>query len=294
VSILNPKTICIAGFIIKLCSEYQEGFLLEEGFIPFLINHNSNDFDVSIISVIGIPEDLLMTDNLLFEAKNEQQKFFSIYQQGESYKFIVYNQQLDNNEIQQVAILNQDLNNWIVYSAKSENNELVYPILYPLGPLVMYYLTVKYDAIMIHASGVFDGQHGRIFSGVSGTGKSTISFLWQKNGSLIINDDRLIIRKENDDYFIYNTPMFYADIPKRTQLHSVNLIHHASRNNAIRLNGAMAVSQLMAFCIQHSYNNVFLEHHLEFLSGLCAQLPVYDLGFLPDETIIDFIKTHAH
>ena len=86
--------------------------------------------------------------------------------------------------------------------------------------------------------------------------------------------------------------MFYSDQPKRTPLHSINLIKHAKENSIHQISGVQAVSRVMAFCIQHSYNAKYLEHHLDFISGLCNHIKVYDVGFLPDENIIDFIKSH--
>ncbi len=289
---MNSKIICIAGFNIRLQSEKADNIALEESFLPFVLTNDSKSIDLLINTINGIPPELMNDENLLFEAKDQQQKYFSIYQHEQSYKFIVYNQRADN-EIQQIALLNKNFSEWIIYKNSHEENNVVYPLSYPMGPLVFYYLTVKYNAIMIHASGVFDGEKGRIFTGFSGAGKTTMAYLWQKSGNRIINDDRLIIRKENADYFMYNTPMFYTDISKKTLLNSINLIYHAPDNIVARLNGAKAVSRIMAFCIQHGYNNRFIEHHLEFLSELCSYLPVYEVGFLPDEKIVNYIKTYA-
>ena len=47
---------------------------------------------------------------------------------------------------------------------------------------------------------------------------------------MIINDDRLIIRKKNNSYSIYNTPMNYIDVPKEKNLDAIYLIKHAREN----------------------------------------------------------------
>lgn len=281
--------ISVGGFDIRLQSESFKNITLEGGYIPFINKSPVESYNVLIRSFAEIPEELFESEKIIFEARNEDQLFFSIYQHDNDFKFVVYNQQAPGT-IQQIAILKNDLSEWLVYSANTD--QPVYPLLYPLGPLVLYYLTVKYEAIMIHASGIFDGTKGRIFTGFSGAGKSTMAGLWQNNGNLIVNDDRLIIRKEMDGYFMYNTPMFYRDIPKRTPLHSINLIRHATTNSMNKIGGVHAVSRVMAFCIQHSYNAVFLEHHLDFISGLCNTINIYDVGFLPDKKIVDYILTH--
>ena len=287
---MKSQFISVAGFKIKVQSECDADIAFEEGYTPFFISDNSGNTDVTVNAIEGIPSELLATDNLLFEAKNLEQDFFSIYKFNDSYKIIIYDQQ-NNGVVQQIAILNNDLTEWDVYCKKVENR--IYPLLYPFGPFVLYYLTVKFDAIMILSSGVFDNDKGRIFSGFSGVGKSTMAGIWQSTGNTIINDDRLIIRKNNDGYTMYNTPMFYIDNPKEAPVNSIHLIHHSAKNTLSKINGAMAVSRIMAHCIQHVYDSNFIKHHLDFLSQLCNSISVYDIGFMPDIDIIDFIKKNA-
>ena len=289
---MNTITLFIAGFKIKLQSEADIKISLEEGYLPFVSTDNKGEADVCIYIKKHLPVKYLNKKDLIFEAKENEQKFYSIYRENQYYKFIIYKQD-KKNEIQQIAFLDESLTKWTIYAEPSVNDKTIYPFLYPLGPLVLYYLTVKFEAIMIHASGVYDGEKGWLFAGFSGAGKSTMADLWLKSGSSVINDDRLIIRNTEKGYIMYNTPMFYNDLPKETDLNSINIIKHAGKNTIKKLNGAKAVSQLMACCIQHDYNSNFIEHHLQFISNLCDNIPVYELGFLPDKKIIDFIKTHA-
>lgn len=289
---MNSKTLSIAGFTIRLKAADEKLILIEESYLPFILTRKHISSDVIATSNKGIPEDLLQQTDLLFEAKNDQQKLFSIHDHSNSYRFIIYDQQAAG-EVQQVALLDKDLSEWEFFSRQTDTKEEIFPLLYPMVPLVLYYLTLKSEAVMLHASGVFDGDKGRLFTGFSGAGKSTMAYLWQKAGAKIINDDMLIVRKEKGNYVMYNTPMPYVDIPKKAKLDSAYLIKHAQNNGIKKLSGASAVSRLMAFCVQHNYNALFIEHHLNFLSDLCNKIPVYETGFLPDLSIVDFIKTHA-
>jgi hypothetical protein len=92
---------------------------------------------------------------------------------------------------------------------------------------------------------------------------------------------------------MHNTPMYYVDIPKEKPLHSIYLICHSRENIINKLSGATAVSRLMAYCIQHGYNSIILQHHLEFLTQLCSKVSIYEVGFKPDTEIVDLIKGHA-
>ncbi len=163
------------------------------------------------------------------------------------------------------------------------------PLEYPLDGLILYYLTVLSGDIMIHASGINHQGKGYIFSGVSGKGKTTMSRLWSDAGAQIIHDDRLIIRHKEGMYRIYNTPVYDNEQPWQSPLHRIYIIEHASKNFSTRVNGAAAVSLVMANCIQQNWGPEIIERLLESVSAMCEEIPVFRLGFLPDQSIIEYI-----
>ena len=279
-------TLSIAGFSIKLFSD--KVITLEEGYLPFVLNQDTEAPDVTIECTFGFTAIPFELNNPVFEAKNELQKFYSIYRTGTGLGFILYNQQ-SIDKIQQIAELDNTFTHWKVYSSLEPDGSLM-PLKYPLGPIIMYYLTVNSLAVLIHASCIFDGLNGRIFTGFSGNGKSTMSKIWADEGNLVINDDRLIIRKCEDGFVVYNTPMYYSDRPKKTLLDAIYLISHSPVNKIKKQSGAMAISKVMAFCIQNNYDKEYIHNHLNFLSDLCTHVPVYELGFVPDKDVINFVR----
>jgi hypothetical protein len=280
---VNQLNLCIADFNILIKS--QQPVNLEEGYLPFVKEPVENP-DLTINCYTGIPEYQFKNEDLLFEASNDIQKFYSIYQTDEGYGFLMFNQ-MKINEIQQLAYLSKDLDEWKLYTHEDEK----YPLRYPCGPIMLHYLTLRNEAVMMHASCAFDGEKGRMFSGFSGVGKSTMSKLWAGEGSTIINDDRLIIRrKEDGTYVVHNTPMYYYDIPKSAPLDGIYLISHAPLNRINLIEGAMAVSRVMAFSIQNNFNQEFILKRLNFFSDMCAVVPVFDLGFTPYPEVVYFIR----
>jgi len=280
----NSTCLLIAEFLIHIVS--TDEIELEEGYLPFVVRNQSGNADITIQCMEGLPTFQFEKEKLVFEAKNEEQKFYSIYRNGEELGFAIYNQQ-DKDEIQQIALLDEDFINWKVYSDNSKSK--IAALKYPLGPIIMHYMTLKSDAVMMHASCAYDGSKARIFTGFSGAGKSTMSKLWSEAGNGIVNDDRLIIRKRDSGYIVYNTPMYYADIPKSAPLNSIFLISHSPINKIKKLTGAMAVSKVMAFSIQNNYDKQFIQSRLDFFSDLCSNVAVYELGFVPDESVVHFI-----
>lgn len=282
------QNLVIADFRISLYSEWD--IALEEGYLPFLVQENKPAADITIQCFSGLPATPFREDELVFEAKNDDQKFYDVFRIGENLGFIIYNQQT-KNEIQQVAFLDETFLQWKIFSEASPDNGL-FPLKYPMGPIIMHYMTLKSDAVMMHASCAFDSVKARIFTGFSGAGKSTISKLWADEGNLIINDDRIIIRKHENGFLVYNTPMYYKDIPKKAPLSSIYLISHSPQNKLKKLNGAMAVSKVMAFSIQNNFDRQLIQNRLALFSDLCSDVSVYELGFVPDKSVVNFVLTH--
>ncbi len=274
----------IAEYLIELNSEMP--FELEDGYQPFLAGDDNREADIRIQCYKGIPEKLYNADNLVFEAENEEQKYYSIYKTGDDLLFVVHSQQ-KKDTIQQIAILDKSFKNWKVYT--NSDDESFLPLKYPLGPIVMNYMTLFSEAVMMHASCAFDGEKARIFTGFSGAGKSTMSKIWSEARNRIINDDRLIVRKQGDNYFVYNTPMYYVDISKKAPLSAVYLISHSPVNKIKKLTGVTAMTRMMAFSIQNNFDKQYIQTRLNLFTDLCSKIPVYDLGFVPDSSVVKFI-----
>ena len=163
------------------------------------------------------------------------------------------------------------------------------PMEYPLDALILYYLTIIFGDVMIHASGVNNAGKGYLFSGVSGKGKTTLARLWFKTGAAVINDDRLIIRKRGAQYLMYNTPVYTNDEPRESPVSKIFIIEHASENRQVRLTGAAAVSRVMANCIQQNWNREIIARLMGTVSIMCSTVPVSQLFFRPDRRIIEYL-----
>ncbi len=83
---------------------------------------------------------------------------------------------------------------------------------YILSSSVFNRKIINFNAIMLHSSSIKFKGYGIAFSANSGTGKSTHTSTWynyfkDKNEKVeFINDDKPIIRKINDKYYIFGSP----------------------------------------------------------------------------------------
>ena len=278
----------IADFTIRLFGDAV--IYMDEGYAPFLKDVNDLVPDMHVECISGIPANLFDDCETLFEAKSDLQRFYTVVKYGHGLGFKLYNQQT-RDEIQQLAILDETNKHWKIFSEPMEDGQL-HPMKYPMGPIMLYYLVVNNNAIMIHASGVFDGNKGRIFTGFSGTGKSTMAEQWKSCRSSIVNDDRMIIRKGADGFYMHNTPMYYFDLPKSAPVNAIHLIRHFPENITQRITGAKAVSKVMAFCIQNNFDKQFIQNYIGFISELCESVGIYETGFVPDHSIVRYLQTH--
>jgi len=165
------------------------------------------------------------------------------------------------------------------------------PFIYPLGILVFIYLALFNNGLVIHASGVQDGEKGYLFTGLSGIGKSTMARLWQEKGAVIINDDRLAVMPDDNGFSIHNTPMpYYQDYPKSSRLNGIFLLKQSKENYCQPLKGASAMMRVMANCMQHFHTADLVQQHLSIVESIAFKIPVFELGFKPDTDIVDLIR----
>lgn len=169
------------------------------------------------------------------------------------------------------------------------DDDKIDPFEYPLDGLILYYLTVIHGDIMIHASGINMNGRGYLFSGVSGKGKSTMARLWEESGAIVIHDDRLIIRKTEKGYKMYNTPVYNNDVPQESSLDKIFLIEHGMDNRYTPIKGALAISQVMTNCIQHNWGHDIIARLLGSVSIMCSTVPTVKLSFKPDKSVINLI-----
>ncbi len=297
----NQYQLKIADYIIDVCSLDDSIKLIIPDYLADFITNTNEKANVNIQICNFIPE-FFNNNNVVFDAakeKNTNYSNFSLYNwcicETNARKFIKIYKHENYKSPEIIVEFDRKAKQWDMYYEKgniSISNNEVNPFIYPLGPLILYYINTFNDGIMIHSSGVLDNNKGYLFSGVSGIGKTTISKIWNNEEALIINDDRLVIRKKDNNYFMFNTPMNYKDIPKIAPLNYIFLLKQSPKNYSKKIKGTEAIARLMANCIQHNYNADLINSLISACSEICQSLPVYELGFIPDRNIVHFIRNN--
>ena len=165
---------------------------------------------------------------------------------------------------------------------------------YPLGEVLIINLLAQRRGVLLHACGVSDRGRGILFAGTAGAGKSTLATLWEgREGVTRLSDDRVIVRKREGRFWVYGTP-WHGDArvasPDAVPLERIFIIQHADENRATPLSPLDAASLLLVRSFPTIWDAQGMAFTLELLGELSQAVPCYELGFVPDKRILDFVR----
>ncbi len=195
-----------------------------------------------------------------------------------------------------VGDFSPDYHSGEIYVSQSvrEAGKYVFPFSHPLGGLLVSSLLGTGYGIMLHSCGVVDNGRGIVFAGTSGAGKSTTARLWDAHaGVRVLNDDHTIVRRIDGEYRVYGTPwhgkggMALAD---DAPLKHVFILNHAAVNRVTPLTPAQAAAALLVRAFPALWSTPAMDFTLAFLDELCQAIPCYELGFVPDQSAVEYVR----
>ncbi len=150
-----------------------------------------------------------------------------------------------------------------------------------------------HDGLVIHGSAIACENKGIIFSGPSGTGKSTQSGLWRKyKKAELINDDRPAIRVIDGSSYVFGT-MWNGSSKKYTNrsapLAAIVLLQQNKENIIERLSADEAVKRLMPRSFLPYNNEENMGRALKNLEKIVSVTPVYLLKCRPDREAVELL-----
>ncbi|MFH0798811.1 MAG: hypothetical protein V2A66_01375 [Pseudomonadota bacterium] len=166
-----------------------------------------------------------------------------------------------------------------------------------LQVLLINYMAQRDIGIIAHAAALRDAICGGvIFAGKSQSGKSTTARIWRENsGAKILNDDRVIVRREGGGYRMHNSPWrgSYNDYPMlrmSAPIDKVFFIHPARKNTVRRPAPGESFNMLFPAIFPPFWDKCGLEKTVSFCHELVERLPCYRLGFVKDKRVIEFVR----
>jgi hypothetical protein len=168
------------------------------------------------------------------------------------------------------------------------------PLGYPLNQILMILLLARGKGIVFHACGVDDGGAGYLFLGLSGHGKSTMAKLWFENQAIVLNDDRIVVREKDGEFWMYGTP-WHGDFrelsPNGLPIQKMFFLHRGVENRVVLKNGAEAVAMLLARSFPPLWDKNGMTYTTQLCQRIVNKIPCYELSFAPDTKIVDFVRS---
>ncbi|MEA3432198.1 MAG: hypothetical protein U9R01_05945 [candidate division WOR-3 bacterium] len=226
-----------------------------------------------------------------------------IFDAGTTWSMFQSNGKYILEDTNRIAILEPDFKCGKIYTKESRGKTIL-PLSYPLDEVLMINLLAKAQGILIHACGVISKGQGLLFAGSGGVGKSTMASLWKKapapdhrsqgQRANILSDDRIIIRKMDRRFWVYGTP-WHGDAkvcsPEKAPLEKIFFLKHAKNNTTKKIAPMEATSRLIVCSFPTFWNKKGMEFTLKFCAELAEKVSCYELGFVPDESILEFVRT---
>ncbi len=279
----------IANIVFSISSDHPIAHIqLEQSYQDFVSNSSP---DINIWALYdGLPTNVLENMDRVFDSGVH----WSLYARDGKHVFVLRRVGLPYR----IAIFDRDYQSGVVYTSLTErslysaSDVLPNPLEYPLSEVLMICLLGRERGLMAHACGINDNGKGYLFAGNSTHGKSTMAKLW-KNKAMILNDDRIILRCRDGRFWMYGTPWHgeYTDVSSHgIPLEKIFFLRHGQNNRVKCRQGVIASSMLLA----RSFPPLWDRSGMQFLLNFCAELvnivPCYELDFVPDIPILDYVR----
>lgn len=274
----------IAGTNISIVSKDSKDTFLKykRKYAEFITNNNpdvliENRYDPLAETYLKDKE--LVLDN----------KYWSMYHDNSHRIFMLKSSRLSPKI---VGVFNSNITKGNVYLKKANHNWLETRF----GKIIILNLLSLRSKFIFHACGVgaVDSGEGFLFLGDPGTGKTTMAKLWSKRGYIVIHDDKIIVYKNNSNFFMsglsWDSKFDKCSLTKRVLIKKIFFLNHGKKNIARRKKDLATFKSLTNRYLVPAWDRKGMFNAFSLCSNLAKKIPSYDLAFVPEDECIDFIK----
>ncbi len=161
-----------------------------------------------------------------------------------------------------------------------------------LFPEILYSLILpKFNNLLLHSCGILDNKRAYLFVAKAEGGKSTIAKLSGKR--TILNDDRIIIRKEEKGYKIYGNP-WHGEVEETSNksfyIKDIFFLKKSNLNYIKPIRKSEAMVEFFKNSFYLPIDNDIIKQVFGICSGIVKGLNCYQFGFVPDKSIWRFLN----
>jgi len=166
-------------------------------------------------------------------------------------------------------------------------------IINPVVELCLLTWLARHGGVLLHGAGVVWDGVGLIFTGPSEAGKSTLSEFYLARGAPVLSDERIIIRRIGDTFRLCGTPWpgtAGAVSRQVAPLERIYFIRHGSQGHrARRLAPSESARRFLQQCFLPHWDREAMARTLTFLEALQERVECYELAFMKDPDVVDFL-----
>ncbi len=169
---------------------------------------------------------------------------------------------------------------------------------YPLDELLFMYAASGRDGLLVHSAGcTVYNDIGIVFCGKSRAGKSTISKqLIRDNDFSLLSDDRIILHKKDNEYFMSGTPWpgeAGIAVNKTVPLRALLFLKQSAENRLEAIAASDAFKQLLPVSTIPWHERELLPDVLDFCNSIAEDIPAFDIYFSKEEGVAEVVKKFA-
>lgn len=161
---------------------------------------------------------------------------------------------------------------------------------------IIQLLLKKNDDFFLHASASIINNKAHVFLGLNGAGKSTITDLLSAKYKKFA-DDSLIVRKEGNNYFIYQLPTSGKQYTKKTKKgYPIKQIYFICKAKCFQIQPLQNRGQILSLLTKQLIidGNITNKHMKYLFNIISSELSFYWFNFVKDgNKLIDFMETHV-
>ena len=184
-----------------------------------------------------------------------------------------------------------------VYLRSGGSAPAYYPLEYPLDHMLLSSCLAVRQGMAVHAAGVVVNGRAILFMGRSGSGKTTTAGLWSRQPDVtVLADDLVVVRQQGDQFIAYGTPWQGTRglcSPASAPVERIYLIRHGQFNQQAPLPAdALLAARLYSGTFLPGWSKEILGSHVEMIALLAEHIPCYDLAFVPDTSVVNYVRDH--
>lgn len=198
------------------------------------------------------------------------------------------------NRRMSVSVIRKDLSKVRFHPEKKKT----WSVRYMIQPLIRYLfinILALDDGIMIHGAVVKIDGRAYIFSGRSGSGKTTISGLFKAAGLKVMTDENVVIRRRDGQVYAYGTPWPGGGrmaAPDSAPVGAICFISHGTENTLRKTDVKQAAKNILHQSIVQTWEASSIGRIFDSVNALAANTPCFEMPFVNDKSVVKFVMAN--